>query len=93
MTRRELFETSLARVSALLQFTGDPALRSAELQLEYLIDLDKENRTDHQRLHDVNIGLLAVREIEVLDDALADLLYLVAEQVELMKNEFKRKGS
>ena len=86
MTRREMFEKALARCERLRsRYPHDQAIVSIIAQVEYLRDLEEGVRDDRHRLEDIIIGILAVREIEVLDPLLAELLYEVEEEVEKMK--------
>ena len=50
-------------------------LESADIQLGYLSDLLKGKPVDREKIRQINIGLIAVREIEGIDDELAELLY------------------
>ena len=58
-----------------------PPLESVIAQLQYLMTLTDGTTTDSSRLKDINIGLIAAREIEGADDILADMLHKIAEQV------------
>jgi len=70
-----------------LQRSDDYALRSVTKQLEYLIEFSAGKRNDRERLKDITIGILTVREIEVLDAGLAEKLYQVDDEVEQMRRE------
>jgi len=92
MTRSDIFQTALAQTENLRsRYPGDTAIQSIIIQLQYLIDLENRKRSDRDRLDDIIIGVLTVREIEPLDERVADLLYEVDEQVELMRNEGKSR--
>ena len=54
------------------------AIRSIVVQLEYLIGLATGETRDRSKLRDISIGVLAVREIEIRDAALAELLEAIA---------------
>ena len=51
-----------------------PSMDSAMIQLEYLL-LFLQGGSDRSRLADINIGVIAVREIEAVDMELADLMH------------------
>jgi hypothetical protein len=54
---------------------------SIEKQLEYLIDLEEGRRTDTELMANLNLGLLAARELEPHDMGLANLIYDVTEAI------------
>lgn len=56
-------------------------LLSIDHQLDYLIQVMEENNSDQSRLKDINLGIIAVREIEGVDDQLAELLYDISHWV------------
>jgi hypothetical protein len=62
-------------------------LLSIEKQLEYLIELENGQRSDTQRMADLNLGLLAARELEPGDMELANLIYDVTAEVKEMKKQ------
>ncbi len=62
-----------------------PPLQSIEKQLEYLVELDEGRSADVNRLQDINLGLLAVREFEPHDMQFARLLHEVSRRVEEIK--------
>ncbi len=57
---------------------------STRMQLNYIKSV-LENKNDRNRLEEINIGLYAVREFEVVNDNFADMIYKVCNIVELMK--------
>ena len=86
MKRRELFAKALRGCEEFRgKYPDDQAIVSIIKQLSYLIELEKGDRDDRDRLKDIIIGVLTVREIEALDGALADVLYEVAEEVRRME--------
>jgi hypothetical protein len=90
MNRTQLFQDALARCENLIgKYPGDPSLLSIVIQLNYLIELDAGARNDFDRLKDIIIGVLAVREIEPLDASLAEILYKVDEEAEDMKSSIQ----
>ena len=76
MTKVEIFQQALIGCQKLgQQFPSNPLLTSAQIQLQYLIDLEQGKRQDWERLNDISLGLITVREIEGVDDALANWIY------------------
>lgn len=59
----------------------NPMLDSVIEQLNYLLSLANGTSSDDSRLKDINIGLIAVRELEGGDDALANMLYELEQEV------------
>jgi len=47
-------------------------------QIEYLLSLERGSSTDRSRVKDINIGVLAAREIEPLSMETAEILHAVA---------------
>jgi hypothetical protein len=43
-------------------------------QLKFMLAFFKGENDDHARLHDINVGVISVREIESFDEELANLL-------------------
>jgi hypothetical protein len=85
LTRMEMYERARNRIDILLQAEPDnPLLESVKLQLQYLRDLEDGKHQDRARLKDINLGLIAVREIEGWDDELADLLHRISAEVRQM---------
>lgn len=84
MDRIQLFEQALAACQGLPRDT--PTL-SIIKQVEFLLDCERGQRCDAERLDDIIIGVLAVREVESEHPRIADVLYRVEEQVEAMKQE------
>lgn len=86
MNRLSLFKKALELCRERLKKSPTPQpLRSIEKQLEYLIDLEEGRRSDVERMADLNLGLLAARELEPQDMELADLIYDVTAAVKQMK--------
>ncbi len=79
LTRLEAaLEGSLMHVEA----WGDhPAIHSIMVQLEYLIGLETGHTRDRSLVRELSLGVLATREIEHRDTALAELLHAVADDV------------
>jgi hypothetical protein len=59
-------------------------LVSIQKQLEYLIKFNI-GQIDGGRLKDINVGLVAVREIENWDDELAELLHKINAEADRLK--------
>jgi hypothetical protein len=84
--RLRVFGAALHEVISLqAQYPNDPSIRSIVAQLQYLIELEEGRRTDRERLNDIVIGILTIREIQQLDSSVADMLYHVEEEVDRMK--------
>lgn len=58
-----------------------PMLDTVIAQLTYLLSLADGTSTDESRLKNIDIGLIAVREVEGADDALANMLHELAQEV------------
>lgn len=69
------------------KFPSDILVKSIEFQLKYLIDLKEGREKDRSRLNEINLGLIAVIEIEGKDDDLADILYEVNSIAKTMMTE------
>ena len=69
----------------LQQYPDEQPLKSVENQLLYLIDLEEGRRQDRNLLARINLGLIAVREIEDLDLPFAELLHKVSAQADQMR--------
>jgi len=67
------------------QWPNSQPLLSIEKQLEYLIALEQGQRSDIELISNLNLGLLAARELEPHDMELANLIYDVTEAVKQMK--------
>ena len=92
MIRRELFIKALDGCARFHEkFPNEKTIVSIIKQLQYLIELEDGICEDRKKLNDIIIGVLVVREIEVLDTSLAELLYQVDEVVDGMKNEKPKK--
>jgi hypothetical protein len=86
MSRLPLFKQTLFECQKRLKMSPDSQpLRSIEKQLEYLIDLEEGRRVDVQLIANLNLGLLAARELEPHDMELANLIYDVTKAVKEKK--------
>ncbi len=89
--RIKLFQKALTETQTLIQkYPMIEQFQSVKIQLEYLIDVEEEKRTDYERLEDINIGLITVREIEDRDMDVANLMYKVTSEVKKMKKEYQQ---
>ncbi len=86
MTKRlELLEHAKTACGGLLaERPGNPAIESIMSQLDYLIALEEGTSSDRTRLKDITIGVLAAREIELLDMDIAEILHAVAGEARRM---------
>ncbi len=64
----------------LAETPGHPSLLSVRAQVEYLHRYAMGEDSE-ERLQDVNLGLIAAREIEGWNNALADLLHIISAQI------------
>src|SRR5438552_16045210 len=91
MARLDKLSTALARAREVHdRYTADQSVTSVINQLDYMIELEEGKRTDAQRLGEIILGILAIREIEPLDADLADMLCEVAEEGPRMQAEQRR---
>ncbi|MEI7038077.1 immunity protein Tsi6 family protein [Fulvimonas yonginensis] len=67
------------------RYPSDSSIGSILKQLSFLIELERGERSDASRLNEIIIGVLALKEIDPLAPDVAELLYSVAEEVEVMK--------
>lgn len=84
--RIKLFEKAISEIQTLSeQYPMIEQFQSVKAQLKYLIDIEEGKRSDYERLKDINIGLITVREIEDRNMGIANLMYEVTSEVEKMK--------
>lgn len=77
--RTELLGDGLRGCLALLSvYPNSTALQSIKAQIQYLIDLEKGLMVDRSRLANITIGVMTAREVEALDESVAETLYKVA---------------
>jgi hypothetical protein len=77
--RLKLFEQGLDECNALLcRFPDSRALQSIKKQIEFLIGLEKGTEHDVARLREITIGVLTAREVEPLDEDVAEVFYKIA---------------
>lgn len=85
MDRLTLFRSALSKSRDHVQRWGEHrAIQSIMAQLEYLEAVETAATEDRSRLNEINLGLLAAREIEDRDMPLAELLYEVNGQLQKM---------
>jgi len=84
--KRDLIHLALLKVKKHILKNGDDlALKILESQLTWLLDVIEKEKGDIAKLKKVNLGQLAVREIETLDFSLAEDLYDIQETLEALK--------
>lgn len=93
MNRIEYFEETLERCeSALKQDTGLTPLEWIINQLKYLIAIEKGSVDDFSKLDKINIGWIAVREMDWYEDKdLIHSLCVVSSEAEKMILEKKQE--
>jgi hypothetical protein len=67
-------------------FSDGTFSRIVRNQLDYLLHIETGDLTDRARLQQINLGLLAVREIWDLDDQLCELLHEISSFVRHMQS-------
>lgn len=83
--RVALFISAIQAVDKLeKQYPNHPPFISIHNQLQFLLDQVRGNSIDRARTATINIGQLTVHEVEPVDDAAADLFYLVSAEVKQM---------
>jgi hypothetical protein len=81
MSDLELFRAALEATRELLSRYDSVVLKSIIDQLNYLIDVETGKTKDTSRLANINIGILAVREVEDMDPDTAEQLHKVSAAV------------
>lgn len=77
--RLTLLQNGKAKCYDLLsKYPNSVALQSVAKQIEYLINLEEGAQSDRSRLKDITIGVLTAREIEQLDEDVAEIFYKIA---------------
>ena len=85
MTKLERYEVALQDIKMLqIKYEWSVALKSIEEQLEYLINLENDKSGDFSKLGNINIGVLAAREVEDMDRSIADQLHSISTEVKRM---------
>lgn len=83
--RDQLINDAIERCNVVAAKYGEmPPFPSVRAQLGYLSDLVAGRATDKKRLKEIILGVQAAREIESLDEPLADLLYKISAEVDRM---------
>ncbi len=81
MDRLALFKKTLIETQILQQrYPSLETLRSVINQIKYLIYLESNTYSDRGRLSEIILGVQVARELEPIDQNLADLLYKVDEE-------------
>lgn len=60
------------------KYPENAAIKSVQLQIEYLIEIVADPEKDRSRLREIIIGLLTAREIEPLDEDGSEVFYQIA---------------
>lgn len=93
MTKPERFALLQRAVAAMTtletKYPGYPPFVSIRNQLLYLMELTSGRNTDYTALDAINLGLIAMREVEPRDEATAELLYSVSSEINEIKHEWK----
>jgi len=85
MDRLTLFRSALSKSRDHVQRWGEHrAIQSIIAQLQYLEAVEAGVMKDRSRLSEINLGVLAAREIEDRDMPLAELLYEVTGELQNM---------
>lgn len=85
MSDLELINTALSATMALSQqYPESRPVSSAVEQLEYLVTVENGSNADRSFLPNINLGLIAAREVDDMDPDVADLLYKVQALVKRM---------
>lgn len=83
--RVRLFQQALLAIEKLeCEYPSYPPFESIRNQLLFLLDQASGKAQDCEGLSQINIGYITVREVEPMDDAAADLFYLVSAEVKEM---------
>ena len=84
MTAPDIFFEALRRAKELhSKYPDVQTIQSVIRQLEYLIGVENGSN-DKSRLGEIILGIQAAREIEPLDNELAELLYQINDEVRNM---------
>lgn len=84
----DIFKEALSQLLELTdKLQSNILINSIEFQLKYLIDLEEGRQKDRSRLAEINLCLIAAREIESKNDDLANILYEVNSIVKIMMTE------
>lgn len=88
----EKVEETKAMLAKFKERKSNPVIESIGIQLDYIYESLTTTGADISWMKDINVGLLAVREVEGIDDNLANNLYEIDAWVrtELIK---KSRGS
>ena len=88
ITRKNVFEKGLVKINQLIDAYPEVSpFESVRNQIKFLIELEEGTRQDSNRLKDIIIGVITVREIEDRDMEVADLMYDIVTEVKKMKEE------
>ncbi len=83
--RVDLFHQAVLAIERLeSEYPSHPPFESIHNQLLFLLDQASGRVMDQEGLARINIGLITVREVEPMDDAAANLFYLVSAEAKQM---------
>jgi hypothetical protein len=86
--RIRLFQQAVLAIEKLeREYPSYPPFESIHNQLLFLLDQASGQARDRDGLTRINLGEITVREVEPMDDAVADLFYVVASEANKMLNE------
>lgn len=86
--RIRLFQQAVLAIEKLeREYPSYPPFESIHNQLLFLLDQASGQARDRDGLTRINLGEITVREVEPMDDAAADLFYLVASEANKMLKE------
>jgi hypothetical protein len=86
--RLALFQKALVAVERLeAEYPSYPPFISIHNQLLYLIQVVSSPMGKPAELSQINLGYIAMREVESRDESTANLLYSVAAEVDQMKKQ------
>lgn len=84
-SRLKLFEDAKKKCVELQAiYPSNKALQSISHQIDYLIGVELNPNADRSRLGDIIIGVLTAREIEPLDEGVANILHKVSSEAKKM---------
>ena len=83
--RLQLLENGQTKCGELhSRYPDSVALQAVARQIEYLIGLERDGKSDRSHLKNITIGVLTAREIEPLDGDAAEIFYKIASAAKLM---------
>ncbi len=89
MNRETLFESARDKCIALKGVIPPDTLVRLLEQIDFLLDVERGSESHLEWLRNISIGLIAVRELEVIDDAVIEVLCAVQREADKMALEKK----